>query len=136
MIISTKTEYAVRALVEIAKQAEQKPISISDICRKADLPQKYIEQIFRKLKQHQIVESIHGSKGGYMLAKPEKKISLNDIMNAVEENYNAEYCDGNPEHHSHCIGLPCGFHDLWNEIRDYMVDYLKDIKLDYIISRF
>ena len=52
MQISTKTEYAVRALSEVALSSSDKPISIMEICTKQKLPRKYVEQLFRKLKQN------------------------------------------------------------------------------------
>ncbi len=135
MIISTKTEYAVRALTELAINSTDKPVSINEICRNQNLPVKYIEQLFRKLKQNELVKSVHGAKGGYQLAIKIHNISLKDIMEAVDEKYVAPFCNGNPEEHSHCIGLPCGFKELWDEINEYTEKYFDSIKLDQIVAK-
>ena len=135
MNISTKTEYAVRALTELAINSADKPVSINDICKNQNLPVKYIEQLFRKLKQNGLVKSIHGAKGGYQLALEIYNISLKDIMEAVDENYVAPFCNGNQEEHSHCIGLPCGFKELWDEINEHTENYFDSIKLDQIVAR-
>ena len=136
MNISTKTEYALRALYELALQKDNKPISIKEISSKHNLPTKYLEQLFRKLKRYKIIDSIHGAKGGYILARSEKDITLKDIMEAVDENYIVGFCDGDPQNHKHCVGLPCGFHDLWDEINDHIENYFANINLEYIVSRF
>ena len=69
MQISTKTGYAVRALSTLAKQPAGEPMSITVLCSDQNLPKKYIEQLFRKLKQYDLIKSIHGSRGGYLINK-------------------------------------------------------------------
>ncbi|MCF7859428.1 MAG: Rrf2 family transcriptional regulator [Candidatus Cloacimonetes bacterium] len=135
MNISTKTEYAVRALTELAINPADKPLSINDICKHQNLPPKYVEQIFRKLKHSGLVNSIHGPKGGYLLAKEINDISLRDIMEAVDENYVTPFCNGDPEQHVHCIGLPCGFKNLWDEIKGNLENYFDSIRLDQIVDK-
>lgn len=135
MNISTKTEYAVRALTELAINSADKPVSINNICKNCNLPVKYIEQLFRKLKQNGLVTSVHGAKGGYQLALEMCAISLKDIMEAVDENYVAPFCNGKQEENVHCIGLPCAFKELWDEIKEHMEKYFDSIKLDQIVAR-
>ena len=135
MHISTKTGYAVRALAELALNSDGKPVSISEICKKQNLPIKYLEQLFRNLKKNGLVKSVHGSKGGYSLNRGVGEISLNDIMHAVMENYSLTYCDVDKENLDYCTGLPCGFHDLWGEIQTHLEDYFDSIKLKQIISK-
>jgi len=135
MHISTKTGYAVRALAELALNSDGKPVSISEICKKQNLPIKYMEQLFRKLKKNGLVKSVHGSKGGYSLNRGVEEISLNDIMHAVMEHYSLTYCTVDKENLDYCTGLPCGFHDLWDEIQTHLEDYFDSIKLEQIISK-
>jgi Rrf2 family iron-sulfur cluster assembly transcriptional regulator len=133
MQISTKTGYALRALAELAWDDSPKPISIKTICQKHNLPVKYIEQLFRKLKTHGLIISTHGAKGGYVLAKPATLISLSDIMHAVDEDFFATYCD--VAKNEFCEGLPCGFRTLWDEIKGNMNSYFDSLKLDEIIQK-
>ncbi|MCK4655235.1 MAG: Rrf2 family transcriptional regulator [Candidatus Cloacimonetes bacterium] len=135
MHISVKTGYAVRALSELALNASEKPISISEICKKQNLPIKYIEQLFRNLKRDGLVKSIHGSKGGYLLNRELNKISLKNIMKAVDDDFSHNFCYGSKEHIDYCKGFPCGFYELWDEIKDHIEDYLDSINLEQIISR-
>ncbi len=134
MHISTKTEYAVRALSELAVSSVERPVSITQICRKQNLPRKYVEQLFRKLKQSGLVQSTHGARGGYSLNKSIASISLQNIMEAVDESYVQSFCS-NENQSSHCLGLPCGFHELWDEIKEHLDGYFDSIKLDQIIAK-
>ncbi len=134
MHISTKTEYAVRALAELAVSSGDKPVSISEICSRQKLPRKYVEQLFRKLKKSELVKSVHGSQGGYSLNQPVGSISLQNIMAAVDESYLNKFCTDD-HHKTHCIGLPCGFHQLWDEIKNDLDSYFDSIKLDRIIAK-
>ena len=134
MHISSKTEYAVRAMSELAISAAERPVSITEICNKQKLPRKYVEQLFRNLKKSGLVQSKHGSLGGYFLNKPIENISLQNIMEAVDESYVRKFCT--EEHHKdHCIGFPCGFHELWDEIKEHLDGYFDSIKLDQIIAK-
>ncbi|OPX30014.1 MAG: hypothetical protein B1H06_00565 [Candidatus Cloacimonas sp. 4484_143] len=135
MYISTKTEYAVRALAELALSSNNKPVSITEICEKQSLPRKYVEQLFRKLKQNGLVVSTHGALGGYSLAESVDSISLRNIMDAVDESYVKSFCNREYRTLHHCKGLPCGFHELWDEIKEHLNDYFESIKLDQIIAR-
>ena len=133
MHISTKTGYALRAITEMAKSHSKKPLSIKSICEKQQLPIKYIEQIFRKLKHDGLIDSIHGAKGGYIISKEPDQISLLDIMQAVDEQYSTTYCDHLAN--EYCIGSPCGFSKLWDEINTHLKDYFRSITLQSIIDR-
>ena len=133
MQISSQTEYALRALAALALAEDEKPLSISEICKTQKLPPKYIEQIFRKLKKTGLVISIHGSKGGYKLGKDISEISLRDIMASLGENFGSSVCKSNT---NYCIGLPCIYESLWDEIGKHLNSYFDSIKLDYIISKY
>ncbi len=135
MYISTKTEYAVRALAELALSSNNKPVSITEICEKQSLPRKYVEQLFRKLKQNGLVVSTHGTLGGYSLAESIDSISLRNIMDAVDESYVKSFCNREYRTLHHCKGLPCGFHELWDEIKEHLNGYFDSIKLDQIIAK-
>jgi Rrf2 family iron-sulfur cluster assembly transcriptional regulator len=133
--ISTKTGYALRALAELADDAKQQPVSIAHICSNQNLPVKYIEQLFRKLKKNGIISSVHGSRGGYLLTRAANQISLKDIMQAVDENMNYTYCDNDHDSLAYCQGISCGFRKIWDEIQTHLDDYFSSIKLDKILDR-
>ena len=134
MHISTKTEYAVRGLAEIAKQSSSEPISIMEICERQKLPRKYMEQLFRKLKRAKIISSKKGTKGGYLLNKEIADITLGDIMIAVDDSLSQTSCENDYPHREFCIGMPCGFHKLWREIEVHLHSYFHSITLEGILK--
>lgn len=134
MQISTKTGYAVRALAELAGQPAGTPVSISAICRRQNLPPKYIEQLFRKLKHSKLISSKHGARGGYLLSRPASQLSLKDIMEAVEDDFSGYCCLGANSHIEYCQGSPCVFYDFWNDIRKHQEEYFSSLKLDQVMK--
>ncbi len=135
MHISTKTNYALRALSELALVKNDKPIPISEICRNQNLPPKYIEQLFRKLKQHNLVKSVHGVKGGYLLSRHQTQISLKDIITAVDDQISQQNCYRYHYNHVHCKALPCGINEVWNDINKDLEKYFDSINLAQIIAK-
>lgn len=132
MQITTRTEYTIRALSELL-QEPQKPISVREICERQNLPLKYIEQLFRKLKQQQLIVSVPGAKGGYQLAICPSDITLYMVMKAVEENAVHSFCDKKTE--EFCTGTPCALKGIWNEINQHIIGYLDAITLESIINK-
>lgn len=133
MQITTKTEYSVRALIEVGLR-NGKPVSIREICSAQQLPEKYVEQLFSRLKKHDIITSMPGAHGGYKLAKDPAKINLQNIMEAAEDNTYQSYCSGKPDM-SFCIGDPCVLQHLWQDIHEHMKEYLEVLTLQQIITR-
>ena len=84
MKLTTKSEYALLALIYIARHEEQGYIKIENICTEYDISKKYLEQIFYSLKQTRYIKSKTGASGGYKLAKPADKISLAEIIRLMD----------------------------------------------------
>lgn len=132
MQLNTKIEYVIRALVYLAENADNKPVNIRAICQNQNLPVKYMEQLFSKLKRKKIVTGIKGSMGGYLLNYAPEDISLKDIMSALEDdNFNLN-CKDDKEQREFCNGHPCFFYSNWLTIKDELDHYFGRIPL----SRF
>ncbi|MGI6562735.1 MAG: RrF2 family transcriptional regulator [Clostridia bacterium] len=84
MRLSRKSEYALLALVEMAKLDEQDTIRIVDICERCSIPKKYLEQILLQLKGTGYVKSVRGSQGGYRLAKNPEDITVAEIIRLID----------------------------------------------------
>ncbi len=130
--ITSKTEYSIRALCELVFASE--PLSLRKISEAQKLPVKYLEHLFRNLKSHDIVNSIPGPKGGYVLSKDADKISLFNIIKSVEETEQYVDCEKR-ENSEYCIGKPCGFHRVWSEINTHMEEYYSSITLENICKK-
>ena len=92
--LSSRLEYALVALLEIAKyQAQGKPLKVNEIAASQSLPERYLDQIFTSLKRQGIISSQRGMKGGYLLAKELWQISLLDVVVAIEGSGNQKKVD-------------------------------------------
>jgi Rrf2 family protein len=84
-LISTKGVYGLTAIYELSKHQEDSPMQIKDISANANIPQNYLEQLLSKLRRAELVKSIRGARGGYILAKSAKEIKIVDILIALED---------------------------------------------------
>ena len=84
MNISKKAEYAIRAVISIARHANNNPLQISEISKKESIPIKFLEQILLNLKNNGILNSKRGANGGYLLAKSKDDISIGMILDLVD----------------------------------------------------
>ena len=123
MKLTSKGRYAVMALADMAKFDNQNPISLRDVSLRQNISLVYLEQIFSKLKKNNIVKSIRGTNGGYMLSKDPKQIKLSNIFSAVEEKVKTVQC--NKESKKGCNGklTKCITHYLWDELEIHINDF-------------
>ncbi|TLP39159.1 RrF2 family transcriptional regulator [Arcobacter arenosus] len=83
-LISTKGVYGLTAMYQLSKHKEDTPVQIKEISSSANIPQNYLEQLLSKLRRAELVRSIRGARGGYILAKEPKDILVKDILIALE----------------------------------------------------
>ena len=123
MKLNARGRYAVMALADMAKFDRQNPISLRDISLRQNISLVYLEQIFSKVKKNNIVKSIRGTNGGYMLSKDPEQIKLSNIFSAVEEKVKTVQC--NKESKKGCNGklTKCITHYLWDELEIHINDF-------------
>ena len=123
MKLNARGRYAVMALADMAKFDKQNPISLRDISLRQNISLVYLEQIFSKLKKNNIVKSIRGTNGGYMLSKDPEQIKLSNIFSAVEEKVKTLQCK--KESKKGCNGklTKCITHYLWDELEIHINDF-------------
>ena len=92
MKLTSKGRYAVMALVDLAKFNSRNPVSLRDISLRQGISLDFLEQIFSKLKRNEIVQSIRGTQGGYILNKQPNEIKLANIFHAVDETVKTVQC--------------------------------------------
>lgn len=92
MLVSTKGRYALRMMMEIASKSESRPVSIKEISESQDLPPKYLEQLVRPLTKAELIRSVRGQHGGYVLARPASDITTGEIIRASEGDVAPIYC--------------------------------------------
>lgn len=132
MRLTTKGRYAVTAMLDLALHADQGPITLADISMRQGVSISYLEQLFAKLRRCQLVESVRGPGGGYRLAGGPDKISVAQIVEAVNDSMDATRCLGKGDCQD---GEICLTHHLWTDLSNRLRDFLNDITLAELVSR-
>ncbi len=83
-MISNKCNYALRALLELAKREGAGPATIVDIAQAQQMPSRFLEAILRQLKQSGLTDSLRGKHGGYVLARPAREITVGEVIRLIE----------------------------------------------------
>ena len=122
------------ALADIASFNKQNPISLRDISLRQNISLVYLEQIFSKLKKSNIVKSIRGANGGYVLARDPEQIKLSNIFSAVDEKVKTLQCKR--ESKKGCNGklTKCITHNLWDDLEMHINDFFDKKNLGDILK--
>lgn len=132
MRLTTKGRYAVTAMLDLALNAENGPTSLADISKRQEISLSYLEQLFSKLRQQELVSSVRGPGGGYKLSRDSESISVAQIIDAVNESIDATNCGGS----GNCQqGQVCLTHYLWCDLSDQIHSFLSDITLASLVAR-
>ena len=133
MRLSTKGRYAVTAMLDLALNGADNPVTLADISNNQGISLSYLEQLFVPLRRKGIVESLRGRSGGYRLARPASDISIAEIMFAVGEPVEMTRCSaiefGGCVHNSKCLT-----HDLWRALSNHIVDFLDHVSLQDVLQ--
>ena len=135
MKLNTKSRYAVMALADMASFKENKPISLRDISLRQSISILYLEQIFLRLKKHNIVHSVRGINGGYVLSKNPKQIKILDIFIALNETVKTLGCKKDSKKGCNGRSSKCITHNLWDELDIHINSFFENKKLDDLISK-
>ncbi|HWW08541.1 Fe-S cluster assembly transcriptional regulator IscR [Collimonas sp.] len=137
MRLTTKGRFAVTAMIDLALRQGNGPVTLSAISERQEISLSYLEQLFGKLRRHQIVESVRGPGGGYNLARKAEDVTVADIIIAVDEPLDATQCGGKENCHSpdHAGGSRCMTHDLWSTLNAKMVEYLDSVSLKDLVDQ-
>lgn len=129
MKLSTRGNYGVRAIFELARNYGKGPIQIKQISERQDIPMNYLEQLLLQLKKGGIIESIRGPMGGYVLTDDPAKISIADIFQILEGPLQMSGCvQSNNKKHCHRTEN-CISNILWSKIQRRFVQILDEITL-------
>ncbi len=137
MRLTTKGRFAVTAMIDVAMRQDKGPVTLSGISQRQEISLSYLEQLFGKLRRHEIVESVRGPGGGYMLARRARDVTVADIIIAVDEPLDATQCGGKENCHGtgHKHGARCMTHDLWATLNAKMVEYLDSVSLQDLVDQ-
>ena len=129
MKLTNKGRYAVMAMADLALNAEEGPISLSEISIRQNISLAYLEQIFLKLKNNNLVKSSRGANGGYVLEKPATEIKLSSIIYAVDEEVRTLNCKKNSKKGCNNKSTKCITHNLWDQLDQHINGFFEKVKL-------
>ncbi len=128
MRLSTQSRYGLRALFDIAYHSEGLETQVKDISRRQGISQRYLEQIFQKLKRAGIVRSKRGPTGGYFLGKKPEEITLTEVIRVTEGNINPVLCVKPGDSTQPCERSgECVTKIVWNEAGKRLRDYFDSV---------
>jgi Rrf2 family iron-sulfur cluster assembly transcriptional regulator len=126
MKLSSRSQYAITAMLELALHDNHSPVTLFDISRQQKISLSYLEQLFANLRKHKLVRGRRGPGGGYVLARSPEEIAIADIIAAV---------DGDKlftQHPDDAENLSS--EQLWQDLSAQIYDYLRGIKLSQFVS--
>src|SRR5208283_3600654 len=130
--LSTKGQYGVRAMFEIACGYPDRPVTIREISERQDVSVAYLEQILNRLRKAGLIKSIKGPGGGYLLSRKPEEISIAAILNELEGPVAITSCL-NPD--EGCVRVDsCVTHLLWKSLGEQIEAFLKTITLENLMS--
>ena len=137
MELNTRGRYAVMAMADMANSAIEhgvdRAVPLSEIADRQCLPMAYLEQLFGKLRETALVQSVRGRHGGYRLARDSAAIAIVDILEAVEEPTRMTRCLGAND--SGCVGdKRCLTHGLWSALGRHIHGFLAEVTLADVVA--
>jgi Rrf2 family iron-sulfur cluster assembly transcriptional regulator len=132
MKLSTRSRYGTRMMLDLAQHYKEGPVQIGQIAKRQDISVKYLEQLIIPLKKANFIKSTRGPKGGHMLAKSPKEITIGQIVEVLEGGIDLTVCVGDTdvcERSAECL-----IRDTWREATKAMYEKLNSISLSKIIK--
>ena len=132
MKLTTKGRYAVTAMLDLALRYDRGAVTLADIAKRQGISLSYLEQLFAKLRRSGLVDSVRGPGGGYNLAMAPNKISVAEIIVAINENIDATRCGGEKNCHG---DETCLTHQLWEDLSVRIHEFLNGITLGDLVTK-
>ena len=131
MRLTTKGRFAVTAMLDLAMNEADKPVTLAGISERQSISLSYLEQLFSRLRRSGLVKSVRGPGGGYRIAKKLDQVSVSEIISAVDELIDATQCGG--QENCHDEGR-CMTHDLWSSLNVKILEYLSGVSLADLVT--
>ena len=135
MKLTTKGRYAVMAMADLALFKDNGPTSLTDISLRQNISLPYLEQIFIKLKNKNLVKSTRGAKGGYVLDKSAHDIKISNIIFAVDEEVKMLNCKKESKKGCNNKSTKCITHNLWDQLDQHINNFFEKVKLQDLIKK-
>lgn len=134
MRITTWAEYGVICALHLARRATEGPVTGRDIAAQERLPADYVEQILLRLRRAEVIRSVRGARGGYMLAKPASEITIRDVIHASELETFDLHCLSHPVGEDRCSAAHnCSIRPVWVMLQRKIDDVLESVHLSDLL---
>ena len=135
MKLTTKGRYAVMAMADLALFKDKGPVSLTEISLRQNISLAYLERIFIKLKDNNLVKSTRGAKGGYILEKSANEIKISNIISAVNEEVKTLNCKKESKKGCNNKTTKCITHNLWDQLDQHINNFFEKVKLQDLVKR-
>lgn len=137
MRLTTKGRFAVTAMIDLGLRQHSGPVTLATISERQNISLSYLEQLFGRLRRHELVGSVRGPGGGYTLARLARNITVADIVLAVDEPLDSTHCGGKQNCNVGRNGSSgkCMTHELWSALNRKVVDFLDSVSLQDLIDQ-
>ena len=135
MKLTTKGRYAVMAMADLALFKDNGPINLTDISLRQNISLAYLEQIFIKLKNKNLVRSVRGAKGGYVLQNSPDEIKISNIISAVDEEVKMLNCKKESKRGCNNKSSKCITHNLWDQLDQHINNFFEKVKLQDLVKK-
>ena len=135
MKLTNKGRYAVMAMADLALFKDRGPVSLTEISLRQNISLAYLEQIFIKLKDNNLVKSTRGAKGGYILEKSANEIKISNIISAVNEEVKTLNCKKESKKGCNNKSTKCITHNLWDQLDQHINNFFEKVKLQDLVKR-
>jgi Rrf2 family protein len=124
--VSTKGDYGVRALIELAHHYGQGPLQSAEIAGRREIPEPYLDQILTSLRRGGFIRSVRGPQGGHALIRDPAGLRLSEVMIVLEGSLSPITCVDDPEG---CGKRDCVQREVWKKVRDATADILDSVSI-------
>jgi Rrf2 family iron-sulfur cluster assembly transcriptional regulator len=135
MKLTTKGRYAVMAMADLALFKHKGPVSLTEISLRQNISLAYLEQIFIKLKDNNLVKSTRGAQGGYILEKSANEIKISNIISAVNEEIKTLNCKKESKKGCNSKTTKCITHNLWDQLDQHINNFFEKVKLQDLVKK-
>ena len=135
MKLNSKARYAIMALADLAKNNAKEPTSLTEISLRQGISIDYLEQLFLKLRKNNLVQSVRGPSGGYILNKSPDEIKLLSIISAVDEKIKTVKCRKESKKGCNGKSIKCITHNLWDDLESHIRKFFANNTLSDILFK-
>jgi Rrf2 family protein len=133
MRLTMRGDYGLRAMIDLAAHYGQGPIPSADIAARQRIPERFLDQLLLALRRAGLLQSLRGAQGGHLLARPPARISMGEVLTALEDHVAPMECLPNPDACPLTAG--CAIREVWAQVEEFARQLLGATTLEQLAQR-